>query len=218
MVSLAEIIKFDHGYPGVEIKVELIVMNEYLSQSETGIKAVCDNYIKVEEQKHDNEDYYEYNYIYTIEDEIPRIIRMPFVITIYSLLENSVTQLLRYGKVKEKIDSDLKDFKANTLLTQYNKYMEQALKYDFQFSNSAVKNITIINKIRNCIAHANGNFEGLSTNKINEIKDIEKMKIGVSTDYTQLDISYQFLEFSMRSVSKVIEDLMLYMENRYGFK
>ncbi len=218
MTDLTTIIKGDNDYPGVEIKVELIVMNEYLPQIEAGIKAVCDKYIKEERQKHDAEEYDEYNYVYTIENEMPRIIRMPFVISIYSLLENSVIQLLRYGKGKEHIESDLKDIKAKTLLSKCNKYMAQFLNYDFQFSNSAVENICTINKIRNCIAHTNGNFEALTTEKINEIKIIEKKNIGVSTASTQLDVLYEFLEFSMSSVSKVIYDLMVFMENRYGFK
>lgn len=64
MTSLDGFLNTDINYPGIEIKVELILMREYLSQMETGIQAICSNYIKEEEQKHEDEEYCEYRYIY----------------------------------------------------------------------------------------------------------------------------------------------------------
>ena len=53
---------------------------------------------------------------------------------------------------------------------------EALLNYDFEFDNECMQNISIINKIRNNIAHTNGNMDSISKDKVNEIKLVEKMK------------------------------------------
>ena len=219
MASLEGILNTDLNYPGIEIKVELIVMREYLTQMEAGIRAVCDGYIKEEEKNHSGAEYYEYQHIYQIaEDEIPRIIRMPFLITIYTLFENSITQLLNYAQEKENKALGLRDINGKTLSSKFSKYMVHVVNYDFQFNNAILERISIINKVRNCIAHANGNIDALSNDKIKALREIGKKNIGIYTSSNQLDISNEFLQESMCVVAEAIEGLMLFMESRYGFK
>jgi len=194
-------------------------MREYLTQMEAGIQAVCNGYIKEEEKKHDGEEYFEYQHIYQIaEDEMPRIIRMPFVITIYTLFENSVTQLLAYAQEKEDKALGLRDINGKSLPSKFNKYMAHVVNYDFQFNNEVMEKVSTINRVRNCIAHANGNLDSLSNDKIVALKEVEKKKIGISTSSNQLDISQIFLQNSMHVVAEAVEGLMAFMESRYGFK
>lgn len=219
MVSLLNFLNTDLDYPGIEIKVEFAVMQEYLSHLETGIKAVCDSYVKIEESKFNNAEYLEYQYIYTVaEDYMPRIIRMPFVITIYTLFENSVNELLNFAQIKEEKILGLKDINGKSPTSKYNKYMAHVLNFHFQFNNQVMEEISNINKVRNCIAHANGNLNSLSRDKIKEIKSIEGKKIGITADEYQLDVTYEFLNNSMLIVSDAVENLMEFMETRYGFR
>lgn len=206
------------AYPGIEIKVELIVLSEYLSQMETGIKAACDSYLKAEEEKITDEEFHEYKHIYDIaEDEIPRIIRLPIIVSIYTLYENSVMKLLDFAQEKEGKCLGLKDINGKSITSKFNKYMTHVLNYDFEFDNECMQNISIINKIRNNIAHTNGNIDSISKDKLNEIKKVEKMKAGVSISGNQLDISYDFINFSFLALSTAIKDLMAYMETRYDY-
>ena len=219
MVSLIGIFNTDVKYPGIYIKVELIVMRDYLGQMETGINAVCGGYICEEEEKISGKDFHEYQHIYELaENDIPRIIRMPFLVTIFTLFENSVTQLLKYAQEKEKKSNGLKATKGNSLSARFNKYMAQTLDYDFQFDDRTMEKIAEISKIRNCIAHANGNVDSMNSDKAKEINDLVKKNIGVSVAFNQLDISYKYLVNSMGSVSDAIKDLMYFMEIRYGFR
>lgn len=149
---------------------------------------------------------------------MPRIIRLPFLTTIYTLFENSITQLLNYAQKKESKALGLKDINGKSLASKFNKYMAHVLNYNFQFNNAMLEKISTINKIRNCIAHANGNLGALSSDKQDAIKKIVERKIGVSTESKQLDISYAFLENSMSDISGAIENLMHFIEIRYGFK
>lgn len=220
MVSLLNFFNTDLNYPGIEINVEFAVMKDYLSHLESGIKAVCDSYVKTEESKFNNTEYLEHQYIYTVaEDYMPRIIRMPFVVTIYTLFENSVNQLLNYAQDKEaKSIGFTKDCDGNSLASKYNKYLADVLDFDFQFNNQVVKAISDINAVRNCIAHANGNLDSMSQKRIKMIKNIEKQKIGISTDTYHLDVTYEFLNNSMLTVFGAVENLMEFMETRYGYR
>ena len=208
----------DIRYPGIEIKVELIVLQAYLSQIENGVKSVCESYISEEKKKYPKSEYHEYQHIYHIaEDEMPRIIRIPFIVTIYAIFENSVARLLDYAKMKEEKDLSLKDINGKSPISTQNKYMKHVLDYEYQFSNKIMEEIGQINTVRNYIAHCNGNIGSLSEDKIKKLKNISGKVIGLSIESDVIDISYQYLESSMRTVESSLRELMSYMESRYGF-
>jgi len=218
MVSLKGLFNMDIRYPGIEIKVELIVLQAYLSQIENGVKSVCESYISEEKKKYPKSEYHEYQHIYHIaEDEMPRIIRIPFIVTIYAIFENSVARLLDYAKMKEEKDLSLKDINGKSPISTQNKYMKHVLDYEYQFSNKIMEEIGQINTVRNYIAHCNGNIGSLSEDKIKKLKNISGKVIGLSIESDVIDISYQYLESSMRTVESSLRELMSYMESRYGF-
>jgi hypothetical protein len=215
MVSSKGILNTDFSYPGIQIKVELTVMQEYLSHMEVGIQAACDSYLLLEENKAEGQ---EYSYIYSIaEDEIPRIIRMPFLVSIYTLFENSVTHLLKYAQDKEDKVLGLKDINAKSLPSKFNKYMEHVLGYEFKFEAKSMSSLSEIIKLRNCIAHANGNLESLSMAKAEEIASMERNGTEITVTSSQLDISYNYLCQSITIIASALKSLMRYMEERYGF-
>jgi hypothetical protein len=218
MASLEGLLNTDFMYPGIEIKVELILMQEYLNQMEVGVKAICDAYLERETKKYANAEYYEYQHIYSIaEEEIPRLIRLPLMVSIYTIYENSITQLLSYAQTKENAGLTLKDINGKSLSSTFNKYMKHVLGFDFQISSKAMQQINTINKIRNCIAHANGNLSSLSKEKISELRVLEDSRIGVEITSMQIDISYSLIKSSMTTVENIVRELMNFMENRYGF-
>ncbi|MCO7226626.1 hypothetical protein [Pleionea sp. CnH1-48] len=137
MVSLKGIFNTDANYPGIQIKVELSVIQKYLSLIETGVSSVCNKYLREEESKIDGLEYSEFSHIYQIaEDEIPRLIRTPYIVTIYTLFENSVTQLLNYAQERECKSLGLKDINGKSLQSKFNKYMAHIVLYEFEFNNN----------------------------------------------------------------------------------
>lgn len=211
------ILNMDFRYPGIEIKVELIVLQAYLSQIENGVKSVCESYISAEMKKYSDSDFHEYQHVYQIaEDEMPRIIRIPFIVTIYAIFENSVARLLDYAKMKEEKELSLKDINGKSPISTQNKYMKHVLGYEYQFSNKIMRDIGQINTVRNYIAHCNGNIGSLSEDKIKKLKSISGKVVGLSIEQDVIDISYQYLESSMHTIESSLRELMSYMESRYG--
>ncbi|AVW95397.1 hypothetical protein [Vibrio parahaemolyticus] len=218
MTSLQGILNLDASYPGIHIKVELIVLKEYLSHMESGVAASCNSYITSEEKSFNGLEHYEYSHIYRIaEDEIPRIIRMPMLVSIYTLFENSVTQLLEYTRKKEEKAVGLKDVTAKSLPSKCNKYIERVLGLDFAFDQKTMNALSEITKLRNCIAHANGNVGSLEASKANAIQEIAAKEKLIFLTSDQLDISYEYLRKSMDIVDASLRDLMAYIEEKYGF-
>lgn len=219
MASLNGFLNMDLSYPGIEIKVEFLVMREYLGQLEIGIKSICDAYLDTEIRKYEGAEYYEYQHIYTIaEEDIPKLIRLPLVVSIYTLFENSITQLLSYAQSKEAKGLSLKDINGRSLASTFNKYMEHVLGFDFKISDSAMNELSKINKIRNCIAHANGNLSAMSDDAAKAIRALKIEGLIIESTSPQLDVSYVFLKNSLAYVENAVHELMDFMENRYGLK
>jgi hypothetical protein len=218
MASLKGIFNTDVNYPGINIKVELTVINEYLERMALGVKAICDEYIKDERKKNLGLEYFEYQYIYRIaEDEIPKMIRMPFLLTINTLFENSLIQLLNFAQKKEGIKEGVKDINGKSLPSRFNKYLSDYLKYDFYIDNNEMEKIITMNKIRNIIAHTNGNLDSLSCKKSKEINLILLKNKQLTADFNQLNVSYEYLQSSMILVFSLTTRLMCFMEKKYNY-
>ena len=218
MVSLKNILNIDISYPGIGIKVELIVLKNYLSQMETGINSVCEGYIAQEMKNYNDSEFYEYQHVYQIaEEEMPRIIRTPFVVTIYSLFENSVIRLLDYARNKECKKLSLRDINCKSPMSGYNKYMDAVLDYKYSFSQSHMKHIKNLSKIRNFIAHGNGNISLLDEEKRKDLDKLCKEYEGLNINSDHIDVSCKYLEYAIESVELALKDLMDYMESRYKF-
>ena len=94
--------------------------------------------------------------------------------------------------------------------------MRHVLEFDFEISDKNIDDLNKINKIRNCIAHANGNLSAMSENKAKEIRELSV--IGLDFNSSKIDVSYEFLNSSMNCIENIIRDLMSFIENRYNLK
>ena len=212
MASLAGFMNMDMSYPGISIKVELTVLDEYLNVMEQGISAVCDSYIRKEEEKHKGVPHYEFSYIYEVANyEIPRVIKLPYLVTLYSLFESSTLSLLKYAQEKENKKISVKDIKGNSLISDYNKYIQHILNYEFCFNQNTMSRMSELNKLRNCVAHSNGNIDQRNTG----INKLLSNNLKISELNGQLDISYEYLLDTFQFISQSIRELMEYMEQRY---
>jgi hypothetical protein len=216
MASIKKLLDIDIQFPSIDIRVELIVLRAYLSQMEHGIKSVSNNYIQSEMNNFKDSEYIEYQHIYQIaEEEMPRIIRMPFIVTICALFDNSISRLLDYAKSKENQGLSLKDINSRSTIETYNKYMQHVLKYEYQFDNSTIKRINQINIVRNYSAHCNGNLDLLSKEKINELQKISNYTEGLEINDNTIDISYDYLNEALQTVESALNELIDYMITKY---
>lgn len=216
MVRLNRKFGFDVSYPGVGIKVDIIVMKEYLSQMNVGIAAVKNSYLKAEESNNNEWGHDEMSHIYYIEDSMPRYIRTPFLISIFSLFENSTKQLLKYAQDKEGKSLSLKDINDRDLHLKHKKYIKHVLEFDFDFDHGEIDELKNINQLRNCIAHANGNIAATDARTKSLIQRLELEDKRVEVIDQQLDISYEYLVSSLETITSLLESLMSYIEAKYN--
>ncbi|WP_332737126.1 hypothetical protein [Flavihumibacter sp.] len=139
------------------------------------------------------------------------------MVSIYTIFENSITQLLSYAQGKEQKGLSIKDINDCSLTAKFNKYMKHVLEFDFQIPEHSIKDISTLSKVRNCIAHANGNLPAMSKEKIDELKTLERSGVGIELTSMHIDVSYDFLNKCMAAVEKIVRELMDYLEARYGF-
>ncbi len=206
----------DLSYPGIGIKPELSIMREYLALMESNIKKVADEYIENEESKHAGVSRDEYQYCYLIaEEEIPRVIRNPSFVAIYSLLESSISQLLKYAQEKEGKTLRFKDLCKGSLLSRANKYMESILGYEFQYSSKQLETLANIYKIRNFIVHENADLDGMSNDMDKALMEFDKKGYVSSTYIGRAGCSSKFLTEVYEFVESSLSELMGYMESRY---
>lgn len=201
-------------YPGIEIYAEMELLKIYLSHLKVGIEEIRQQYIFSEfSGLSSNEESYKSQVIEISEKELPRIVKLPYVISIYTIYENSINQIINYLSEAEKKGIRLSDLEGQKSITaKYNKYLKYILEYEFQFSNRFMQEISEITKIRNCIAHANGNIEALSDSKRNEIEKIVSAGRGVSINHFKIDVTFEYLNLITNIIFTEIERFMTYVE------
>ncbi len=206
----------DINYPGIGIKPEITIVREYLALVEKNAERMSKAYIKKEEQKNKQFPSEEYQYIYLIgEEEIPRIIRNPAFVSIYSLLESSIYQLLNYAQGKENKNLKFKDIGRGSLLVRANKYMENVLNYEFTYSAKQLGELADIYKVRNFIVHSNAVLDTMSQDLDKTLTKLNEKGFFTSTYIGQACVSNTFLMESFEFVETALKPLMAYMEKKY---
>ncbi|GAB3289278.1 hypothetical protein [Parahaliea aestuarii] len=216
MVAITAFLNMDINYPGIGIKPELSMLRDYLGIMEISIERVGSEYIAKEEEKNRGADQDEYRYCYLIaEEEIPRVIRNPAFVSIYSLLESSISALLKYAQEKENKTLSFREVGRGSLLSRANKYMKNILNYEFEFKNIQLEKVADIYKVRNFIVHSNGSLDDM-TNDVDKplMKCDEKFYI-TSTYFGRAGVTSEYLIDSFDFVESSIRDLMSYMEQKY---
>jgi hypothetical protein len=216
MVAISTFLNMDVNYPGIGIKPELSMVRDYLGVMESSIEKISSEYLAEEEKKNQGNDPEEYRYCYLIaEEEIPRIIRNPAFVSIYSLLESSINQLLKYGQDKENKTLSFKEVGRGSLLSRANKYMANILNYEFEFTNQQLEKVSGIYKVRNFIVHSNANLDEMTNDIDKALMKCDEKGYITSTYFVQVGVTSDFLIDSLEFVEKAIGDLMSYMERKY---
>jgi hypothetical protein len=209
------ILRMDISYPGIGIKLELSMLREYIGLMEGSLERIGNEYIQREEAKNSANDPSEYQYIYLIaEEEIPRIIRNPTFVSIYSLLESAIYQLMEYGERKEKKTLHLRDIGRGSLFVRANKYMQNILSYEFQFSNQQLEVLSDFSKMRNFIVHSYASVDGMTHDVDKFLMKLDKKFIG-SAYMGQISVTGDFLNHVLEFTDQSLRSLMSYMEDRY---
>lgn len=214
---MTDFLSFDASFPGINIRYEITLMKAFLSEVWAGIEHSREKYIKAEELKYQGDPIYERQHIYAISEEaFERFALQPFTVSIAALFESSMKRLLGYGQIKENKQLGLKDVNGKSPLDLYLKYAQLVLGYEIEISHKERSAISDLTKVRNCVAHANGDPYALDANKLEDLKDMERRGVGISIEYYSLSVRVDFLESSLATVDGVLDRIICYMEEKYN--
>ncbi|MES2824366.1 MAG: hypothetical protein V4732_12240 [Pseudomonadota bacterium] len=202
-------------YPGFAVWAELYLFNAYLKNLESSVTSIGENFITSEfSSLAQVDDHYRVQIQSIAEIELPNMLKLPYIVSLYSFYESSVDQLIGFlTKLNNHAIklSDLGGHNSNT--AKYNKYIKHILKLDFQFSESFMNALSKITKIRNFIVHANGNIEYLSSEKVKEIHLVLKEDCRLSLIENKLNVNFEYLLGITEIINGEVERFLLYIED-----
>jgi|LakMenEpi03Aug12_release.lakeMendotaPanAssembly.Ray.scaffolds.fasta_scaffold394942_2 hypothetical protein len=119
------------------------------------------------EETNEVNDYFADNY-YTIEEIYVGLFRKSTLVSIYSFLENAMNHLCRYLARKNSYSFALNDLKGEGIVRARN-YLEKSAGADFNLLNGEWSKLKLLNKVRNCIVHCEGDVSAFNSASIAEM-------------------------------------------------
>lgn len=118
-----------------------------------------------------------------------RMHRYSAILAIYAYLELSMNNVCFLVKQKHKLPVDVTDFKGDGI-ERSKLYLEKMGKLDFSTVNPVWARVRLLNKVRNCIMHANGDAAEVrrgdfvkTVHGTNGLSFVEKSLIHVSKEF-----------------------------------
>jgi hypothetical protein len=116
------------------------------------------------EEVNEVNDYFADDY-YTIEESYVGLFRRSTLVSIYSFLENAMNRLCRYLARKNSYSFALNDLKGEGIVRARN-YLEKSAGADFNLLNGEWSKLKLLNKVRNCIVHCEGDVSAFNSGSI----------------------------------------------------
>ena len=149
------------------------------------------------------------------DEHIPRYARMAAIVPLWGIFELTVTDITNYIAKNEKTKLKLREIKANNIIEQTIKYYNGVLNIELPWSNEQINEIKLFYKIRNAIAHRNGQFQDDTEHRKSEIKTAVSKINGVEMYSYQLEISNGYITASTKLVFSMLTSLHQLACNRY---
>ena len=224
-IDLEKLMKLDMGYPGISFGYHSWALGAYLDSLENFIGIAKEQYrtrakhdLEKRKEEFEPKEYYQQklNEIDEAADEhIPRYARMAAIVPLWGIFELSVSDITNYVAEKEEAKLKLKEIKAGNIIEQILKYYGGVLKISLPWSETEIKEISLFYKIRNAVAHRNGQFQDDTEQRKKEIKDAVSKINGVEMHGYQLEITSRYITDSTNLIFKMIESLNQLACNRY---
>lgn len=104
----------------------------------------------------------EYNY--RVDFVIPRVLRNPFLVSLFAVYETTVLEIAGLIQKKQNVRIPLNDLKGD-LLERAKKYYSEILQFELSKSNVSWERLALLSDLRNVIAHTNGRIDTIADSK-----------------------------------------------------
>ena len=99
--------------------------------------------------------YYQVNFVH------PRVLRNPFLVSLFAVYESAVTEIAKLIQQKKGLAISIDDLKGD-LLKRSKKYYEHVLQFQLSLGNENWQRVMLLSDLRNAIAHTNGRLDMVS--------------------------------------------------------
>ena len=99
--------------------------------------------------------YYQVNFVH------PRVLRNPFLVSLFAVYESAVTEIAKLIQQKKGLALSIDDLKGD-LLKRSKKYYEHVLQFQLSLGNENWQRVMLLSDLRNAIAHTNGRLDMVS--------------------------------------------------------
>lgn len=150
------------------------------------------------------DDYFSDDY-YIIEDIHIDMYRKATLVSIYSFLEYSMNQLCKHLCLVHKYPVQLDDLRGEGIVRARN-YLEKLAEVEFKPLNGEWSHLKILNKIRNCIVHAEGNIK--ASHKESQLEKIVENNSNLSLRSERyVKIEREYIDFCINKVENFLDKL-----------
>lgn len=183
-----------------EIRSELFTLRDHLQFIEKEItrsqkieRRRLDNLINKKRLSVEDEEMKiaKYEYDYKVEFLLPRLLRAPFLISLYAVYESAINDIAKLLKERQSQYLSINDIQGDPLEKAY-KYFKHILKFDLYVNNDDWIKIKMLLDLRNAIAHANGRIDMLNEKTSKKVIKWQLNKIGLSSRH-----GYMIIEASL---------------------
>lgn len=225
-IDLEKILKLDMSYPGISFGYHSWALGAYLDSLENFIGVAKEQYrirakheLETKREQSESDEYYQQKLreINEAADEhIPRYARMAAIVPLWGIFELTVTDITNYVGHREKAKLKQNTIKADNIIERIKKYYDGVLGISLPWTKSQLNEILLFYKVRNAVAHRNGQFGDESPQQKKEIKNAVSKLDGVTMHGYQLEITSEYVEASSKLIFSMVTSLNQMVSERYG--
>ena len=140
---------------------------------------------------------------FQVEFVLPRVLRGPFLVTLFAVYETAVTEIAKLIQKKKGIQISLDDLRDD-LLNRAKKYYGTVLDFKLTNGNPHWQRITLLSDLRNAVAHRNGRLDLIPPRIEGKLLKVE----GISKGYGYIMVDENFLRQTFTLVKEELEGLV----------
>ena len=223
--DIDKFLDLDMGYPGISFGYQSWSLGIYLESLENFIGIAQEQYrtrakhqLEINKEQFQPDEYYKqklFEIDEAADEHIPRYARMSAIIPLWGIFELTITDITKYVTNRENVKLKLSEIRADNLLDKILKYYASVLPVTLPWTEKQIVELQLLYKIRNAIAHRNGQFGDDTEQRKKEIKKAVDKLEGVTLHGYQLEISAEFIKSSSELVFTTLSSLNNLVCERY---
>ncbi len=166
------------------------------------ITSEWEDFERAEYYENSHDEYWELSKVY------PNIQRKSELISIYTILENTLNRICLVYQSSIENPVKMKDLEANGIIDQGKRYLQKVVLLNFPTSHESWKEITKIQQIRNSFVHAAGHVKSGNSDLIKYINQSQHLELRNN----KIEILSGFSEHCLNIFEEFFNELFTRME------